>query len=296
MRHPRLDLDVLQSFASGVELGSFARAAERLGRSTSAISIQLKKLEEQLGTPLLQKAGRGLVLTPAGEVMLGYARRLLELNDEAVLAVRGQSLAGTVRLGLQDDFGDGVLTAVLGQFSRAHPGVHLDVLVGRNREVMAAMRRGELDLALAWADESAPAFHDALGDYPLHWIGPRSGVVLPDGELALVALAAPCLIRSKAIHALEQADRRWRISYTGSGVSGVWSAVAAGLGLTVRTALALPPALHCLDASSGLPVLPALSLQLHRLHDTPEPQVQRLRDIIRAVVPSPRQPDLLDQR
>src|SRR5256885_15655778 len=110
------DLDVLRTFCTGVELGSFARAADRLGRSTSAVSAQLKKLESQCGTPLLRKSGRGLVLTEAGETLRGYALRLLELNDRAVAAVRGSELRGLVRLGLQGDLGESVLPHVLGQF------------------------------------------------------------------------------------------------------------------------------------------------------------------------------------
>ena len=114
MQHTNLDMDSLRSFVTGLEVGSFARAADRLGRSTSAISAQLKKLEEQAGVPLVRKAGRGLVATDAGETMLSYARRLLELNDEAVSAARGIELEGWVRLGLQEDFGETLLPRILG--------------------------------------------------------------------------------------------------------------------------------------------------------------------------------------
>ena len=119
MRQPLLDLQALRSLATGVDLASFAKAADQLGRSTSAISAQLKKLEDQVGERLLQKDGRGLVPTPAGEVLLGYARRLLELNDEAVHAARGARLSGEVRLGVQEDFGERLLPGVLGAFARA---------------------------------------------------------------------------------------------------------------------------------------------------------------------------------
>src|SRR5580698_490352 len=114
MQRVTFDLDVMRSFVTGIELGSFAKAADRLARSTSAVSAQLKKLEDQAGTPLLRKSGRGMALTEAGETMLGYARRLLELNDEAASAVRGIQLEGRVRLGLQEDFGESVLPEVLG--------------------------------------------------------------------------------------------------------------------------------------------------------------------------------------
>ncbi|HEX7689838.1 MAG TPA: LysR family transcriptional regulator, partial [Burkholderiaceae bacterium] len=121
MSRPTFDLDVLRTLVTGIELGSFAKAADRLGRSTSAVSAQLKKLEEAAGAPVLRKAGRGMVLTPTGEVLFGYARRLLALDDEAAHAVRGAELHGAVRLGLQEDFGEGLLTGVLAGFARAHP-------------------------------------------------------------------------------------------------------------------------------------------------------------------------------
>jgi hypothetical protein len=126
MNKINLDLDVVRTFTTGIELGSFAKAADRLGRSTSAVSAQLKKLEEQTGAELFRKAGRGLALTEAGETMLAYGRRLLELNDEAVVAVHGVELEGWVRLGLQEDFGETLLPDVLGRFARAHPKVKID--------------------------------------------------------------------------------------------------------------------------------------------------------------------------
>jgi DNA-binding transcriptional LysR family regulator len=119
-----LDMDVLRTFVTGFELGSFARAAERLGRSQSAVSTQLRKLEDQVGQPLVQKSGRGLVLTTAGEGLLGYAKRLLELNDEAVDRIRGADVDGWARLGLPQDFAESWLPAVLNRFSRAPEGSH----------------------------------------------------------------------------------------------------------------------------------------------------------------------------
>mgnify|MGYP001296119568 CR=1 FL=1 len=162
------DLDALRSFVCGIELGSFAKAAERLGRSTSAVSAQLKKLEESAGTAILQKSGRGLALTPTGEIMLGYARRLLALNDEAFDAVRATNLAGWVRIGMQEDFGETVLTQVLGAFSRAHPQVRIEVRVARNAELLKLTRTGQLDLALAWDSGEEMPYSRLLGMLQLH--------------------------------------------------------------------------------------------------------------------------------
>lgn len=138
MSHPTFDLDVLRTLVAGIELGSFAKAADRVGRSTAAVSAQLKKLEQQAGSPVLRKSGRGMALTPAGEVLLGYARRLLELNDEAQRVLRGAELQGEVRLGLQQDFGEGLLARVLAGFARAHPQVRVEAQLARNTELLGS--------------------------------------------------------------------------------------------------------------------------------------------------------------
>ncbi|MEJ8673246.1 LysR substrate-binding domain-containing protein [Chromobacterium amazonense] len=282
MRKPLLDLDALQSFASGVELGSFARAAERLHRSTSAVSAQLKKLEEQAGVPILQKYGRGLEPTPAGEVLLSYARRLLELNDEAVQAVRGAELAGSVRLGLAEDFGEGMLPQALGRFARACPEVHVEVRVGRSLELQRALQAGQLDLALLWRDGSPWPHQDQLGQIPLHWIAASSQPPRTDPRpLPLVLFDPPCLVRRLACDALDQAGQPWRIAVSGSSLAGLWSAVRAGLGISARTALGLPADLRALSPSEwGLPSLPRLELALQRAQ-TPLPDAaEQLRRIL----------------
>jgi hypothetical protein len=163
MSQVMFDLDVLRSFATGMALGSYARAADKLGRSTSAVSAQLKKLESQAGTVLFRKAGRGLELTDAGETLLAYAHRMLELNEEANAAMRGVDLQGWVRLGLQEDFGETLLPAVLGRFARAHPKVRIEACVARSGELRERLELGKLDLALAW---------DA-GDHPLSMYAER---------------------------------------------------------------------------------------------------------------------------
>ena len=157
-----LDMDVLRTFVTGFELGSFARAAERLGRSQSAVSTQLRKLEEQVGQPLVQKAGRGLALTAAGESMLGYAKRLLELNDEAVDRLRGTELEGWARLGLAQDFAESWLPAVLKRFSRAYPRVRIEVQVGLGAQLIEKTLKDELDVALVWATAAAPLTRSGL--------------------------------------------------------------------------------------------------------------------------------------
>lgn len=285
---PRInfDLDVLRSFASGVELGSFAKAADRLGRSTSAVSAQLKKLEDQAGTPLLRKSGRGLALTEAGEVMLGYARRLLEINDEAATAIRGIELQGSIRLGLQEDFGETLLPDVLGRFARAHPNVRIEAHIARNAQLLERIDDGRLDLALAWEAGARAAHVERLGVVPMCWIDtaqdrpfrPHASVE----PLPLVMLEPPCLLRSTAIEALDRAGIAWRVAFSSASLAGVWAAVAAGLGVTLRTPLGLPASVRALGATPAtLPPTGALGLALYRGEATPTPIVTRLASIIR---------------
>lgn len=285
---PRInfDLDVLRSFASGIELGSFAKAADRLGRSTSAVSAQLKKLEDQAGTPLLRKSGRGLVLTDAGEVMLGYARRLLELNDEAATAIRGIELQGAIRLGLQEDFGETLLPDVLGRFARAHPNVRIEAQIARNADLLQRIDGGRLDLALAWEAGGHAAHVEHVGIVPMCWIGAVQDRLIASrggGEpLPLVMLESPCLLRSTAIEALDRAGIAWRVAFSSASLAGVWAAVAAGLGVTLRTPLGLPASVKVLDArTTWLPPAGTLGLALYRTESVPTPAVVRLASIIR---------------
>ncbi|MGC3964190.1 MAG: LysR substrate-binding domain-containing protein [Rhodocyclaceae bacterium] len=280
MRTLNFDLDVLRGFVAGVEMGSFAQAADRLGRSTSALSAQLKKLEEQAGTPIVRKAGRGLALTPTGEILLSYARRLLALNDEAASAVRGAGLDGVVRLGMQEDFGEGLLTDVLGSFARAHPHVRIEARVARSVDLIAQVQRNELDLTLAWDTGQVPAYAEPVARLPMRWIGPAQGAVTDDDTpLPLVAFDAPCVMRTAAIAALDEAGRRWRAAFTSPSLAGVWAAVGAGLGLTVRTPVGLPAQLRVID--SGLPPLPEIDVFMLCGQAHPTPAVASLAQTVR---------------
>jgi DNA-binding transcriptional LysR family regulator len=273
-----LDLDALRSFVLGVESGSFAKAANRIGRSTSAVSAQLKKLEGQVALPLLRKSGRNLVLTPTGEVLLSYAKRLLELNDEATTALRGANLGGCVKVGLQEDFGESLLTGALGSFARAHPRVQIEATVARNAELIGLVSNGRVDLGLAWDGGTKTAYSRIVKKLPMRWIGCAEYVPNSANEpLPLALLEAPCLMRTAAIEALDRAGIPWRVAFTSSSLSGIWAAVSSGLGVTVRTGAGLPEQLRVLN---GLPELPQINLILHCADRHPIPIVRRLESIL----------------
>jgi len=288
MRPVTFDLDVLRSFVAGVDLGSFGRAADRLGRSTSAVSAQLKKLEEQAGVPLLRKEGRGLALTEAGDTMLAYARRLLALNDQASRAVRGAELEGRVRLGLQEEFGETLLPQVLGQFARAHPKVRIEARVARNADLLGRIALAQLDLALAWDHDARLPHGERLLELPMCWIGPAApaaSVFTDDGDVPLVAFEAPCLFRDCATEALDRANLTWRAAFTSPSLAGLWAAASAGLGVAVRTPLGLPATVRALaPGEQGLPALPSISLSLYRAQAQPDPVAAALGDIVRQCI------------
>ncbi|AID89687.1 LysR family transcriptional regulator [Klebsiella michiganensis] len=261
---PTFDLDALRSFVTGIECGSFAQAASRLCRSTSAVSAQLKKLEQQCGADLVVKRGRHLALTQNGEIIMGYARRLLALNDEAQRALQGERLQGEIRIGMQEDFGESLMPGILGEFKRHHPGMRIIARVDRNRALLNALNDNMLDMALLWQAESVQREGKTIGQCRLEWIThPQLNIatLLAEGKpLPLVMLESPCLMRSRAIDCLDRANIAWQVVFISHSLSGIWAAVQAGLGITVRTRIGMPGNLRV--AGSLLPSPGSLGISL----------------------------------
>ena len=279
MKNINLEIDVLRTLATGIDLGSFAKAANRIGRSTSAVSAQIKKLEVQIGKPVLQKSGRGVVLTPTGEIVLAYARRLLALNDEACQAVSEPELAGKVRLGILEDFAEGVLTNVLGRFAQFNPKLHIQAGIARNAELLRQVESGKLDLALGWSGGALTPNMRQLARLQLCWIG-NKGVAFSKKSKQVISLAvleSPCPLKDLAIASLDKAGLPWRIAFTSPSLAGVWAAVNAGLGVTVRTRSSITASLQNVE---GLPKLPSIDLALFLAEANPEPAVKKLASLI----------------
>jgi DNA-binding transcriptional LysR family regulator len=193
-----------------------------------------------------------------------------------------------VRLGIQQDFGEHVLTEVLGRYARVHPRVRIEARAARNTELMELLNSGRLDMALAWEGGAATPHALDVGRLAMRWIGAADDARVAqtlalvgnaEEPLPLVMMDAPCVMRSAALRALDQAGIPWRIAFTSPGLSGVWAAVAAGLGVTVRTDVGLPPSLRVLEAPS-LPPLPDIGLRLYRAEADLHPAAQHLHDIV----------------
>ncbi|MET0255668.1 MAG: LysR substrate-binding domain-containing protein [Luteibacter sp.] len=256
-----LDLSALRTLVVAVDLGGFGKAARRLNRTPGAVSLQLRGLEERIGKPLFRKVGRAQALTEEGELLLGYARRLLALNDEAVFAVTGAGLQGAVRFGMTQDFAAAWLTEALARFDRAHAALRVDLRVDRSAALAAAIQADELDLALAFSGLPGAA-EPPLATLPVEWFAHPSLVLPPGRPVPLLVLDSPCTFRQAAIEALDRAGRSWRIVLASGSVSALWAAAEAGLGVVPRTTLHVPTGLVSLGETASLPALPPTGIYL----------------------------------
>jgi len=282
--HPTFDMDALRAMVAGLELGSFARAASQLGRSQSAVSMQIKKLEDQAGQRLFRRNGRGLIPTEAGETLFAYARRIIALNDEAAASLGAPKATASVRLGLPQDLFDDVMPDLMAQFSRRRPGVHIELRAGRNYGLEEEVRAGRLDVAVAFFPLGSNTHGTLIASLPLLWMGTK-GFEKPPGDapLPLVVFDHPCLFRQTALQALEGNGRRWRFSLTTPSLAGVWAALHAGYGISVRPAYPVPKGLREVGAVLGLPKLPGIEVRLLTGSEL-SPAASDLRDIVGEVV------------
>jgi DNA-binding transcriptional LysR family regulator len=245
------DLELLRSFVSVVDAGGFTRAGERVHRTQSTVSQQIKRLEEDVGQPLLVRNGKDVTPTEAGERLLSYARRLLALAEEARDVVTRPTYQGAIRLGIPEDFAAYRLAKLLGAFSRSHPTLRLDVRADQSMHLQRDLNRGELDLALL---KRTAGEKGAIAAWPerVHWVTskahPRD---TRDGSVPLIGFPAGCLYRAGAIHALESAGRSWHMAYTSSSLSGIQAAVAAGMGLSILSEMAIQADHRVLTAKEG---------------------------------------------
>ena len=272
-----IDLDALRTLVLAQDLGGFSRAAEQLGRTPSAVSLQMKRLQEDVGTTLFRRHGRKVALTEQGDIALRYARRVLDLNDEMLDTLRGASLSGRVRVGFAQDFVETVLPQALGRFSAAYPLVQLEVQIDRNLVLEDDIKNGKLDVALTLGD-SEQRTATKLCEMPLSWIASPRFVAKSREPLPLVLFSPPCLFRTRALDALQQAGRASRIVLTSPSLAGLWAAVRANLGVTARAQTGAPQ-----DVSFSLPSMPdlgSIDVTLHQAKSGKAAPIRRFAEIL----------------
>jgi DNA-binding transcriptional LysR family regulator len=276
-----VSLDNLRTLVITQDLGGFARASERLGRTPSAISLQMKRLQEEVGVLLFRKQGRNMLLTEQGEIALRYARRMLELSDEMIDTLRGSSLSGVVRIGFAQDFAVNVLPSVIARFSALYPLVKLEVTVDVGQVLLQLIDSGDLDLALTLGGSQKKTAH-LLSELPLHWIASPSFRDRAQQPLPLALFNPPCQCQTRGLEALESAGRPWRVAMTSPSLTGLWAAVSAGLGLTTRLQIGLPTDVQVIDL--GLPPLGNMPIVLHRRRNLRAPNAMRFAEITEELV------------
>uniref|UniRef100_B0SY36 Transcriptional regulator, LysR family n=1 Tax=Caulobacter sp. (strain K31) TaxID=366602 RepID=B0SY36_CAUSK len=266
-----LPTELLRSFVAIVDSGSMLKATERVFVTQSALSLQMKRLEETVLTPLFHRDGRRLILTQAGQVLLGHAREILALNDRAVVALTGDALVGPVRVGLVQDFAETLLSGVLARFSQLNPDTQLQVRVAGSPELLDLLAGDRLDVVLCMGAEDDP---NAARVVPMVWHGDAGLADLP--ILPLAILAPPCRFRDAALAALEREGRPYRVALETPSLSALRAAVEAGLAVTCRTALFRPGSA---PIEVGLPAVPQVAY-VRRVGAAPHPAITKLSDLM----------------
>lgn len=246
-----LDLDLLRSFVSVVDAGGFTRAGERVHRTQSTVSQQIKRLEEDFGCELLNRVGKRVVPTEDGERLLAYARRLLALAEETRDVLARSKGEGVVRLGIPEDFAAYRLTKMLATFARSRPSLRLDVRCDLSLNLRRELERGELDLALVKRDAGEDG---GIAAWPerLHWLTSKANPVdTKAGSVPLIFFPTGCLYRNRAVHAIESSGHSWHVAYTSSSLAGIQAAIGAGLGLSILSDISILPEHRVLTAKEG---------------------------------------------
>jgi len=277
MRH--FDPALLQTLVAFDETGTLARTAEVVGRTPSAVTAQMQRLEASAGIALLKTAGRRRVLTDAGERLVAHARRILTAEREAWLDLSGAEADGQVGIGLTQDFTGDALPSILNEFARAHPRVRFDLRIGRSVELIEALEAARIDVLVAMRHTVEPD-EVALIREPMVWLAAKGGLVEQAGDaLPLALLDPPCGFRTAALNALEGQSRPYRVAATSASLAGLSAAVRAGIAVTVRTRRWTSATMAANPKSLDLPKLPDAEFSI-RVRGGANDSAKRLGDVL----------------
>ena len=274
-----LDLDLLRTFVTVVESGSFSNAAPRVGRSQSAVSMQMQRLEDDLGRRLMVRHPRSVVLNAAGADLLVLARRLLKLSDEARAIVSRPEDTGTVRLGVPDDYAAFLLPRALARFAEECPRVEVELICEPSRQLVPAIDEGRIDLAIVTRLPGQP--FEVLRRERFVWVASPHRVAWTDDPLPVALFETGCAARMHVVEALTEAGRAYRSTYSSASLVGLCAAVEAGLAVAGLAASSVPATLAVIGAAEGLPALRPLEMSLIRNTASDTPAMHLLEDFLR---------------
>ncbi|MEM7221652.1 MAG: LysR substrate-binding domain-containing protein [Pseudomonadota bacterium] len=280
----RLESELLRTFVAVADSGSFTNAAELVHRTQSAVSLQVKRLEDTLGQPMFDRGRRGVTLTPGGEALLSRARPILRLLDQTAGAFAGQALEGTVSVGVPEEYGTSLLPAVLARFAERHPGVQVTVRCEASLALSELIGRGELDIAVLSVSQG-----DLKGELLIHdptiWATSARHDVHDLDPLPLAMFDPGCWWRDWALRALDERGRAYRVAYSSASSAGVQAAIAGGLAVGVLGRSTLPSGCRALTPAEGFDDLPGSNVLLRCNSDSPaaEGMAAAIRESFRAV-------------
>lgn len=269
------DLLCLRSFVAVVEEGGFSAAAKRIHRTQSAISVQIAKLEDQLNAKLLERTSRSVSITPAGETFLSYARRILQLADEATLAVIAPEEATLLRIGFAEYLAPEHLDTLLATFRKTHPHCDLSLDFGMGFPLLKKMDRGELDIVFSGSERNNG---QKLWEEQLVWTGTNNSPDDSNTPMQLVLMPAPCAYRKIVFDNLTKIAKPWKISTEANTVQAVQSSIRAGLGVTILPRSSVREGMPIIE--NCLPDLPTTAVMSHVSADQSHPYAQRFIDYL----------------
>lgn len=258
-----LDLDQLRTFVAIADSGSFTKAAEAVHKTQSAVSMQMRRLEERIGKPIFGRDGRSAKLTEQGERLLGYARRMVRLSDETMAAFDDAELSGRVRLGTPDDYADRFLPEILARFSRSNPRVEVTVVCEPTIQLVEGLRAGALDLGIITNIKETPTA-EVVRQEPLLWVTSTHHSLESEEVVPLGLGRDTCCWRRSALDALSATNRKYRLLYASNNSTALAAAVLAGLAISVQPESALRPGMRVLGEAEGFPRLPPCEVALLR--------------------------------
>lgn len=258
-----LDLDQLQTFCTIADCGSFTEAAKRVYKTQSAVSMQIKRLEERLGQQLFVRDGRRVTLTTEGEALYARARRMLKINAEIIDMFSHDDLAGNIRFGVPDDYAVKLLPVILSSFQRTHPRITVDVRCQPSEELLLGMRQGRYDI-IVFTQGTMHEFGELFRTEKMHWVASHGGRALGSDPLPLACGPNFCIWRADAVEALSRMNRDFRVAYTSSNAMAITSAVLSDLAIGFLPESALQPGMRVVGEDQNLPRLQDAQIALLR--------------------------------
>jgi DNA-binding transcriptional LysR family regulator len=278
MKSP-LDLRLLQAFILLVETGSVSETSRRIGRTQPAVSLQMRRLEDATGAELFTTVGRRLVLTADGELLLGYARTIMSLQEEVKVRLSAPKLSGRVIFGTPDLYAAYLLPSILSEFCNAFPNVEIEVRCSLSSKLMALLERDEIDLALV---TGMRAFRDGelVAQEPLVWVAGEMRSPHNENPVPLAVLPPGNVFRDLGLAGLDRTGRKWKLACVSESIGGLQAAVLGGIAVSVVGKSSVLPGMRQLGRAESFPVLPKVDLVLYRAGGRDNPAADAMADLI----------------